>query len=99
MENLQLGDALAGVLAYPAVLAGDALGQPAGNVAVALAKDAEEERPASVDLLQANVEGLLVVGLLPGHTPAQVNIHQVDAVLFQFLAQGGEDNLDEMITL
>jgi hypothetical protein len=50
-----------------------------------------------VDLLKAEAQYLVVLGLFAGHPPAQIDVDQVDAVLFQLFAQGREDYLDEMI--
>src|SRR5262249_20726380 len=63
------------------------------------AEDAEEERTAFVDLLQAEFERLLVLGLLAGDAPAQVDVDEVDAVGFQPLAQRRKHHLDEVVAL
>ena len=97
VEDFQLGDALVGVMLHPAV-AGEGLPVEAfGHVAVAFAQQAEEERPAVLDLLQTEIEGEVVVGLFPGDAPAQVNVHEVDAILGQLLAQLREHNRDQMV--
>lgn len=64
-----------------------------GHVAVTLAEDGEEERRGLFDLLEADVQRLVVVGLLLCHAPAQVNVHEVDAMLLQLLARRRKDDL------
>ena len=58
------------VVLDPAVLAGGVFGEGGGDPAVALAEDADEERPAFVDLLEAEVEDLVFFGFLFGDPPA-----------------------------
>ena len=56
-------------------------------------------RDCITDLLEAEIERQVVFGLLAGDAPTQVDVDQVDTMLLQPLAQGGEDHLDEMIAL
>jgi len=83
VDDLQLGDALARLVLHPPVLAGRLVAERLGHPAIALAQDAHEEGAAVVDLLEAQVEHPVLLGLLFGDAPTQVDIHEVDAVLFQ----------------
>jgi hypothetical protein len=58
VENLQLREALAGLLPNPAELFGGVRRVARRHPAVALAPDADEERPAHVDLVQTQIEHL-----------------------------------------
>ena len=58
-----------------------------------------EERPALVDLLEAQVEHLVFLGLLLGDPPAEVDVDQVDAVLLEPLPKGREDPFDQLVPL
>ena len=49
-------------------------------------KDPEEEGAALVNLMKAEVENLVVLGLLPGDAPAQVDVYKFDPVGGQPLA-------------
>jgi len=99
VEDLQFRDALARVVLNPAELL-ERIGRVARrHPTVAVAQDADEERPALVDLLEAELEDLVVLGLLAGDAPTQVDVDQADAVLLQPFAQGREDHLDEVIAL
>ena len=99
VEDFQLRDALARVVLHPAVLAQGLGREGPRHPAVALAQDAHEMGPAPVDLRQAQVEDLVVVGLLLGHTPTQIDIDQVDAVLLQPGPQFREDHFDQVVPL
>lgn len=59
---------LVGVVLEPAVLVVRLLVNALGQVAVMLAEDAEEERLGLFDLLEAEVQRFVVVGLLSGTT-------------------------------
>src|SRR5208337_46492 len=73
--------------------------QSVGHPAVALSQDAQEEWPALVDQLEAEVEDAVLLRLLLGNSPPQVDVDQLDAARQQPLAQLGEDDLDEVIAL
>jgi hypothetical protein len=74
------------------------IGREAGrHPAVSLAKDADEERAALVDLLEAQVQHAVVLRLLARHAPAQVDVDQVDAVRLQSFAQGGENHFNQAV--
>ena len=86
IEDLQLRDAPARVVLHPTVLAGRLLAERTGHPAVALAQDAHEIRPALVDLLKAEVQDPIVLGLFFGDPPAEVDVDQMNSVLLQSLA-------------
>jgi hypothetical protein len=49
----------------------------AGNPAVPLAQQADKERPAVLDLSQADLQGPAPLGVLFRHAPAEIDIHEV----------------------
>ena len=59
----------------------------------------EKERPAIVNLLQAQIQSAIIVGLLFGHAPAQVDVDQMNAIFLQPLAQRRKHNFDKVIPL
>ena len=77
-----------------------------GNVArswnppIALPQEAQEERPAAVDVLQAHLHHALVVrGIRLAHAPAQVDVDQTELSLLAPVAQLGEHLLDQVVPL
>src|SRR5208283_3921071 len=59
----------------------------------------EKERSARVHLVQAQADHLLVLRLVLGDAPAQVDVVQLDAEGEELLAQRRERHFDEMIPL
>src|SRR5262245_42417424 len=70
-----------------------------GHPAVALAQQAEEERPTPIDLVQADADDLALPGLLFRHAPAQVYFPPNDAALLAELPQLWENPLDQDLPL
>ena len=67
------------------------------NPAVPLAQQPNEERPAVLDLVQADFQGFASLGVLLGHTPAQVHVDQVEVPRGAPLPQFREHLADQMI--
>ena len=99
VEDFQLGQTLAAVSAQPAVTR-ERRGREVVELGpVALAQEGDEERPAVVYLLEADVDDAPVFDLLARHAPAEIDVDEVDAVRLQALAQRGEDHADEVVAL
>jgi hypothetical protein len=91
VKYFQLGDTFAGVVLNPAEVFEGISRVVCRHPTIAFAEDADKELPAFVDLVQAEVKHLAVLGLLAGDAPAQE-----DAVLLQSLAEGREYDLDKV---
>ena len=91
MQDFQFGDALAVEVSEPRLffleVGGEGVG--AGHPAVALAQQADEERAAGADFVEAELEGFLARALLLGDAPAQVHLDQFDLPLAAEPAQFG----------
>ena len=99
VQDLQLGDGLAGRGLNPAIPAFVKRRQFLRHPAVSFTEDADEKRAALVDLVEAEVEHAVVLGLFPRHAPAQVDIHQMNPILLQPRTQLGERHLNKVIAL
>ncbi len=99
VEDLQLGDAPAGGVLQESVSGRRVAVNDLGHITIARAEDAEEERLAVADLLQAQLQRLVIVRLLLRHPPAQVDIHQMHLICRQILAQRRKDHLHQVIPL
>lgn len=99
MDNLEFRDALSGHCLNGPVPAFIQFGQFIRHPPVTLAENADEEWPIGVNLVEAEIENAIIVGLLFGHTPAQVNVHQMNVMRFQAGAQLRESDLDQIVPL
>jgi hypothetical protein len=97
VAELELGDADAGELPHEREPLLCFRRNRARHPAVAVAEEGQKERPALVDLFEAEADHLFVLRLVFGDTPAQVDIVQLDAVRQQLLAQRRERHLDQVI--
>ena len=74
-------------------------GVVAGHPAVALAQQADEERAAGADFVEAELEGFLAGALFLGDAPAQVHLDQFDLPLAAEPAQFGPGVGHQLVAL
>jgi hypothetical protein len=99
MGDLQSGQRVALVVLEPRMVELGIVGQRAEQRAVALAEHADEERPRALDLIEADLQGLALLGLLFCDPPAQVDVDEVEVPIRHSLAELGKDHLDQVIPL
>jgi hypothetical protein len=67
--------------------------------AVAFAQQTDEVRPASIDFAQAQGKGQSLLGLLLRHTPAEIDVNQLDATVTRPSVQSWKYPLHQPLTL
>jgi hypothetical protein len=82
MDNLKLSQAAAGIVAQPRMPCEAVLWHVRHRRTVSLAQNPQKEGPAFVNRLEANLQSKTAASLLLGHAPAQIDIVEVDPVLF-----------------
>ena len=77
------------------LLVGDVVGRR--NPPVPLSQKPDEERTAVLDLPEADLQSLTPLGILLGHAPAEVHVHEVEVPLGALFPQFREDYAHEVI--
>jgi hypothetical protein len=83
VQDLQLRNALTEVLSNPTESVASVRGKLQRHPAIALAQNPDEKWPATIDLPEAQVQDSIILRLLAGDAPPQVDVIEINAILEQ----------------